>query len=49
MIAYKESFRKTDLYSRFKRRPEVDTNGQPSQSPLQKKYEWFKRRYAKLI
>jgi hypothetical protein len=49
MITYKENLTKMDLYSRFKRRPGVgSSDDKTSQSPLQKKYEWFKRRYAKL-
>jgi hypothetical protein len=46
MIAYKESFRK-DLKERFKGRLNEDFPKPISQSPLQKKHEWFKRRYAK--
>ena len=48
MIAYKESFRKQDLKKGFKGRPEKDFPEPIFQSPLQKKYEWFKKRYAKL-
>jgi hypothetical protein len=49
MNVYKESFRKQDLKLRLKRRPGEDFFEQCQQSPLQRKYEWFKKRYSKNV
>jgi hypothetical protein len=49
MILTKESLLKQALKPRFKRSPGVDFPEQIVLSPLQRKYEWFKKRYSKTV
>jgi hypothetical protein len=48
MNAFKEGFKKEVIKPGFKRRTVENFVEERSQGPLQKKYEWFKRRYVKL-